>query len=114
MTLTEPNNGASATTASEATVNEIVVDDLAYWGATVFIPVTFTTGDEMEIRFYMYASAGTPSMEPLYYRKLVGATSYNETAIHIPPTQTKRYKLTFKRTLGVDRSFRWQINRQNG
>jgi hypothetical protein len=114
MTLTEPNNGATATTASEGTVNEIGADDLAYWGAMIFIPTAFTTGDEMEIRFYAYASQGTPSLECLYYRKLVGATSYNETAVHIPPTQTKRYKLTFKRTLGLDRTFKWQITRQNG
>lgn len=114
MTLSEPNNGSTATTASEATVNEIVVDDLAYWSCDLFIPATFTTGDEMEIRFYIYASAGTASMECLYYRKLVGSTSYNETAIHVPPTASKRYKLTFKRTLGVDRTFRWQIHRQNG
>lgn len=114
MTLDETANGATATTGSEATVNEITASDLAHWGGAVFIPAAFTTGDKMEIRFYAYASNGTPSMECLYYREVVGQTSYNETAILIPLIQTKRYRLTFKRTLGTDRTFKWQINRQSG
>jgi hypothetical protein len=114
VTLTEPANGATATTSSEATVNEITSDDFAYWGAFVFIPAAFTTGDKMEIRFYAYANNGTPSLECLYYVPLVGATSYKETAVFIPPIPTKRYKLTFIRTLGTDRTFKWQITRQNG
>ena len=56
MTLTEEANGATVTTATETTVNEITSDDLEYWGATVFIPSAFTTGDAMEIRFYTWAS----------------------------------------------------------
>jgi hypothetical protein len=114
MTLTETINGATATTSSEAPVNEITVDDFAYWGGFIFIPLSFTTGDEMEIRFYVYSTNGTPSLESVYYKKLVGATSYSETAVHIPPTQTKRYRLSFKRTAGVDRIFKWQIHRQSG
>jgi hypothetical protein len=114
MVLVESINGVTATTSSEAPVNEITVDDLAYWGGFVFIPLAFTTGDEMEIRFYCYASGGTPSLECVYYKKLIGSTSYNETAVHIPPTQTKRYRLSFKRTAGTDRIFKWQIHRQSG
>lgn len=114
MTLSYPNNGATASTASEATVNEITSDDLNYWGAQVFIPATFTTGDAIEIRFYGYATQGTPSLECLYYKKVTGATSYLETEINFPPTPCTRYKLTFKRTAGTDRTWKWQIVKQNG
>ena len=41
MTLTEEINGATATTATETTINEITSDDLEYWGAMVFIPSSF-------------------------------------------------------------------------
>jgi hypothetical protein len=115
MTLIESANGATATTASEATVNEITSDDLQYWGGAVFIPTTtFTTGDEMEIRFYMWESPATASVQCVYYKKLIGATSYLETAVYIPPVQTKRYRLSFKRTAGTDRTFKWQITKQTG
>lgn len=113
MTLTETANGSTATTASEATINEITSDDLEYWGAMVFIPTAFTTGDQMEIKFYAWNS-NQSQLEALYYIPVIGATSYNETAIYIPPVQTKRYKLTFKRIFGTDRTFRWQINKQTG
>jgi hypothetical protein len=114
MTLTEAANGSTATTATETTINEITSDDLQYWGAMVFIPSAFTTGDTMEIKFYVYATAGTPSLESLYYVPLTGATSYTETAIYFPPVATKRYRLTFKRTGGTDRTFKWQIVKQTG
>jgi len=114
MTLTESANGSTSTTATEDTINEITSDDLQYWGAMVFIPAAFTTGDTMEIRFYTWESAGTPSLQCLYYVPLTGATSYTETAIYFPPTATKRYRLTFKRTGGTDRSFKWQILKQTG
>ena len=73
MTLTEEANGATTTTATETTINEITSDDLEYWGATVFIPSAFTTGDAMEIRFYTWASNPTASLECLYYVPLTGA-----------------------------------------
>ena len=114
MTLTWSANGATATTASEATVNEITSDDFNHWGGQVFIPAAFTTGDIMEIRFYGYAINGTPSLECLYYKKLIGTTSYNETEINIPLTPCTRYRLTFKRTAGTDRTFKWQIAKQTG
>lgn len=114
MTLTEEANGATATTATEATVNEITSDDLEYWGAAVFIPSAFTTGDAMEIRFYIWSSSATASLQCLYYVPLTGAATYNETAIYFPPVQTKRYRITFKRTAGTDRTFKWQVTKQTG
>lgn len=114
MTLTEETNGATATTATEATVSEITADDLEYWGATVFIPATFTTGDSIEIRFYTWASNPTASLQCLYYVPVTGASSYNETAIYFPPVQTKRYRITFKRTGGTDRTWKWQVTKQTG
>lgn len=114
MTLTEEANGATATSATETTINEITADDLEYWGATVFIPATFTTGDSMEIRFYTWASNPTASLQCLYYVPVTGAASYNETAIYFPPVQTKRYRITFKRTGGTDRTWKWQITKQTG
>lgn len=114
MTLTESASGSTATTSSEATVNEITADDLNYWGAYVFIPSAFTTGDTMEIKWYTYAIATTASVECLYYVPLTGATSYTETAIYFPLVPTRRYRLTFKRTAGTDRTFKWQIVKQTG
>jgi hypothetical protein len=111
ITLFETINGANMTTASEATVSEITADDFQYWGGFVFIPTAFTTGDQMEIKFYVWNPIQL-QFESLYYIPLVGGTSYNETAIYIPPTQTKRYRLTFKRTAGTDRTFRWAIHKQ--
>ena len=114
MTLTEEINGATATTATETTINEITSDDLEYWGATVFIPSSFTTGDSMIIRFYVWSSSATASLQCLYYVPLTGATSYNENAIYFPPVQTKRYRITFQRTAGTDRTFKWQVTKQTG
>jgi len=68
----------------------------------------------MEIRFYTWASNPTASLQCLYYVPVTGAASYNETAIYFPPVQTKRYRLTFKRTGGVDRTWKWQITKQTG
>jgi hypothetical protein len=113
MTLTQPSKGATATTVSEATVNAITSDDFAYWGGAVFIPAALTTGDTVEFRFYMW-NDNTGQLESLYYKEVVGSTSYLETAVYFPPVQTKRYRLTFKRTAGTDRTFDWQITRQDG
>jgi hypothetical protein len=115
LTLTYPNSGSTASTASEATINEITSNDLQYWGAQVFIPsTTFTTGDVVELKFYGYAIAGTPSLEVVYYKKLTGALSYLETEINFPPTPCTRYRLTIKRLFGTDRTWRWQIVKQTG
>ena len=114
MTLTEEINGATATSATETTINEITSDDLEYWGAVVFIPSSFTTGDSMIIRFYVWSSSATASLQCLYYVPLTGATSYNENAIYFPPVQTKRYRITFQRTAGGDRTFKWQVTKQTG
>lgn len=115
MALTIPDNGATATTASEATINEITSDDLQHWGAQVFIPAsTFTTGDVIEIRFYGYAINGTPSLECLYYKKVTGQLTYLEREINFPLTPCTRYRLTFKRLSGTDRTWKWQILKQTG
>ena len=114
MTLTEEINGATATSAAETTINEITSDDLEYWGAVVFIPSSFTTGDSMIIRFYVWSSSATASLQCLYYVPLTGATSYNENAIYFPPVQTKRYRITFQRTAGTDRTLKWQVTKQTG
>jgi hypothetical protein len=114
MTLTETINGSTATTASEVTINEITSDDLNYWGGAVFIPATFVAGDAMEIRFYIWQSNATASVQCLYYIPLVGEATPKETAVYLPPVATKRYRLTFKRTAGTDRTFKWQIIKQTG
>jgi hypothetical protein len=113
LALTFPNNGSTATTVSEATVNEITSDVDAYYGAQVFIPATFTTGDSMEIKWYIWDIAGA-AVKELYYKKLVGAASYLEKCINFPLTPSRRYRLTFKRLGGVDRTFTWLIVKQTG
>jgi hypothetical protein len=113
MALTFPTSGATATTVSEATVNEITSDDGAYWGAQVFIPATFTTGDTIELRWYIWDINGA-AVKELYYKKLVGAASYLEKCINFPLTPSRRYRLTIKRTAGVDRTFTWLIVKQTG
>jgi hypothetical protein len=114
MTLTFPNNGATATTASEATVNEITSDDDAYWGAMVFVPATFTSTDSMEIKFYTYdINAATITGKVQYFKSITGDQSQSP-AFYIPITPCKRYRLTFKRTVGTDRTFTWHIIKQTG
>ena len=114
MTLTFTANGSTATTASEATTNEITSDDDAYWGAMVYVPSTFVSGDAMEIRFYIYdINAATITGKILYYKFITGDQSASP-AFYIPPTAGKRYRLTFKRTAGTDRTFTWYIIKQTG
>ena len=114
MTLSQPSKGSTATTASEVQYQRSLVMTLLIGVGLYSYHTAFTTGDIMEIRFYVWGDDPTAGHECLYYVSLTGATSYNETAICFPPVQTTRYKLTFKRTAVTDRTFKWQINRQNG
>jgi hypothetical protein len=113
MALTENASGSTTTTTSEVTASEITSDDFNYWGAKIFIPASFTTGDLVEIRFYDWDPVFS-GLQTLYYLPITGSTANKETSIYIPPTATRRYKLTFKRTGGIDRSFRWIILKQTG
>lgn len=114
MTLTFSANGSTATTASEATLSEITSDDDAYWGAMVYVPATFVSGDAVEFRFYIYdINAATITGKIVYYKFITGDQS-SSPAFYFPPVAGKRYRLTIKRTSGTDRTFTWYIIKQTG
>jgi len=114
MTLTFPANGATLTTASEATVNEITSDDDQYWGAMVFIPAAFTGSDSVEVRFYVYdINAATITGKCIYYDLITGDQSQSP-PFYYPVTPCRRYRLTFKRVGGTDRTLTWYIVKQTG
>ena len=114
MTLTEEANGATATTATETTINEITADDLEYWGATVFIPATFTTGDSMEIRFYTWASNPTASLQCLYYVPVTGAASTTKLLSIFHPFKQKGIESPSKEPVALTVHWKWQVTKQTG
>ena len=114
MTLTFPASGATATTASEATISEITSDDDAYWGAIIYFPAAFTTGDTVVIKFYIYDINATTITGKIVYNKTVSDSQVANPAYYIPLIPGKRYRLTLQRTLGTDRTFTWYIVRQTG
>jgi len=114
MTLTFTANGSTATTASEATLNEITADDDEYWGAMVFVPSAFTTGDTVEIRFYAYDINAATITGKIYLLHTISGDQSANPAIYFPLIPCRRYRLTIKRTAGTDRTFTWQIIKQTG
>jgi len=114
MTLTFPANGSTATTASEATLSEITSDDDAYWGAMVYVPSAFTTGDTVTIKFYIYDINAASITGKIVYEKIIVDSQAAEPGIYFPPIPGKRYRLTIQRTLGTDRTFTWYIIKQTG
>jgi hypothetical protein len=113
MALTIPANGSTATTSSEATLSEITSNDLAYWGAMVFVPSAFTTGDTAVIKFYVWDINPTATSR-IQYVKTISDSQASAPSFYIPLVPTTRYKLTIQRTAGTDRTFTWQIIKQTG
>jgi hypothetical protein len=114
MTLTFSANGSTATTASEATLSEITSDDDAYWGAMVYVPSTFTTGDSVIMKFYIYDINATTITGKIVYARTITDSQAAEPGFYFPPVAGKRYRLTIQRLLGTDRTFTWYIIKQTG
>lgn len=114
MTLTFPANGATATTASEATLNEITSDDDAYWGAMVIVPAAFTGTDSAIIKFYTYDINAATITGKIQYPKTITGSQAAAPVIYIPLVPCKRYRLTIQRLAGTDRTFTWHIIKQTG
>ena len=114
MTLTFPANGSTASTASEATLSEITSDDDAYWGAMVYVPSAFTTGDQVTLKYYIYDINAATITAKIIYAKTITDSQAAEPGIYFPPIAGKRYRLTIQRILGTDRTFTWYIIKQTG
>ena len=114
MTLTFPTDGATATTASEATLSEITSDDAAYWGAMVFVPAAFTGTDSVTIKFYTYDNEAATITGKIQYVKTILGSQAAAPTFYIPLVPCLRYRLTIQRIAGTDRTFNWHIIKQTG
>ena len=114
MTLTFPASGSTATTASEATLSEITSDDDAYWGGMLYFPATFTTGDQVVVKWYIYDINAATITAKIVYARTFTHSQASEPAVYFPPIAGKRYRLTLQRTAGTDRTFTWYIIKQTG